>query len=527
MPLSIGGSTYTWNNGVTNGVAFNPAATNTYTVTGTDVNGCTNTDQIVVTVNSLPVVNAGIDQTLCQGNLVTLTATGASTYSWNNGVNQGVSFLPVVGTATYTVTGTSGAGCIATDQVVLTVNALPIVGAGADEVLCATSNVTLTGTGATTYTWNNGVTNGVAFTPVATNTYTVTGTDANGCVSTDQVVVTVGPIPVVFAGNDVTICDGQSVTLTASGATNYNWDNGISNGVLFTPSIGTITYSVTGTNAFGCVGTDQVNVTVNALPTVSFSSDVITGCAPLLVNLTNTTPGAASCSWAIENGATLSGCGTVQTTFTQAGCYDVTLTTTGANGCVNNLTISNMICVEEDPIASFTPASQVLTTLNTTVEFNNTSYGAVDYLWNFGDESMNSSIESPNHTYPEVDGNYNVQLIATSALGCVDTAYGFIQVQEELLYYVPNTFTPDFDDYNETFKPIFTSGFDPFDYTLLIYNRWGEVIFESHNAEIGWEGTYGVDGKIVQDGTYTWTIEYKRSINDAHQQIQGHVNIIR
>jgi gliding motility-associated-like protein len=186
-----------------------------------------------------------------------------------------------------------------------------------------------------------------------------------------------------------------------------------------------------------------------------------------------------------------------------------------------------MICVEEDPIASFTPASQVLTTLNTTVEFNNTSYGAVDYLWNFGDESMNSSIESPNHTYPEVDGNYNVQLIATSALGCVDTAYGFIQVQEELLYYVPNTFTPDFDDYNETFKPIFTSGFDPFDYTLLIYNRWGEVIFESHNAEIGWEGTYGVDGKIVQDGTYTWTIEYKRSINDAHQQIQGHVNIIR
>jgi gliding motility-associated-like protein len=527
MPLSVGSTAFSWDNGITNGVAFAPTATTTYTVTGTDANGCSNTDAVIVTVNQLPTINAGLDQTVCSGASITLTGTGASTYSWNNGVSNGVAFTPAVGAITYTVTGTSLASCTATDQVVVTVNALPVVNAGADQTLCASALVTLTGTGASTYTWNNGVTNGVAFTPATTTTYTLTGTDANGCVASDQVLVVLGPIPTVFAGTDVTLCDGQSVTLTASGATNYNWDNGISNGVLFTPSIGTITYSVTGTNAFGCVGTDQVNVTVNALPTVSFSSDVNTGCVPLLVNLTNTTPGAASCSWAIENGATLSGCGTVQTTFTQAGCYDVTLTTTGANGCANNLTISNMICVEEDPIASFTPASQVLTTLNTTVEFNNTSYGAVDYLWNFGDESMNSSIESPNHTYPQVDGNYNVQLIATSALGCVDTAYGFIQVQEELLYYVPNTFTPDFDDYNETFKPIFTSGFDPFDYTLLIYNRWGEVIFESHNAEIGWEGTYGVDGKIVQDGTYTWTIEYKRSINDGHQQIQGHVNIIR
>jgi len=527
MPLSVGSNTFSWDNGITNGVAFAPVVTTTYTVTGTDANGCTNTDAVTVTVNQLPTVNAGLDQTVCSGTSITLTGVGASTYSWNNGINNGLAFTPAVGTTTYTVTGTSATSCIATDQVVVTVNALPIVDAGADQTLCASAIVTLTGSGAATYSWNNGVTNGVPFTPAATTTYTLTGTDGNGCVATDQVLITLGPIPTVFAGNDLTICDGQSVTLTASGATNYTWDNGISNGVLFAPSIGTVIYNVTGTNAFGCVGSDQVNVTVNALPTVSFVSDVNTGCAPLLVNLTNTTPSAASCSWAIENGATLSGCGTVQSTFTQAGCYDVTLTTTGANGCVNNLTISNMICVEENPIASFTPASQVLTTLNTTVEFNNTSFGAVNYLWNFGDESMNSSIESPTHTYPEMDGNYNAQLIATSTLGCVDTAYGFIQIQEELLFYVPNTFTPDFDDYNETFKPIFTSGFDPFDYTLLIYNRWGEVIFESHNAEIGWEGTYGVDGESVQDGTYTWTIEFKRSINDARKQIQGHVNIIR
>ena len=108
---------------------------------------------------------------------------------------------------------------------------------------------------------------------------------------------------------------------------------------------------------------------------------------------------------------------------------------------------------------------------------------------------------------------------------CSDTTWLAIDVDEELIFYVPNTFTPDDDNFNQLFAPVFTSGFDPYDFNLLIFNRWGEVIWESHNAEAGWDGTYG--GMPVQDGTYTWKIEFKTSANDERMIKTGHVNVIR
>src|SRR5574343_158994 len=309
-----GAATYTWNNGVTNGVAFTPAATTTYTVTGTSAAGCINTDQVVVIVNPLPTVNAGVDQTICVGATVTLSGSGASTYTWNNGVTNGVAFTPAA-TTTYTVTGTSAAGCINTDQVVVTVNPLPTVNAGADQTVCLGATVTLSGSGAATYTWNNGVTNGVAFTPAATATYTVTGTSAAGCINTDQVVVIVNPLPTVNAGVDQTICVGATVTLSGSGASTYTWNNGVTNGVAFTPAA-TTTYTVTGTSAAGCINTDQVVVTVNPLPTVNAGVDQ-TVCAGTPVTLNGS--GASIYVWSggITNGVAFTPAAT--TTYTLTG----------------------------------------------------------------------------------------------------------------------------------------------------------------------------------------------------------------
>ena len=160
---SSSSTTYTWNNSVSNGVAFTPTATTTYTVTGTDANGCVNTDQVTVTVNALPTVGAGsnfdfMGNTVCAGTTVTLSGSGASTYSWNNGITDATAFTPTA-TTTYTVTGTDANGCVNTDQVTVTVNALPTVGAGADVTVCAGTPVTLSGSGASTYTWNNAITN--------------------------------------------------------------------------------------------------------------------------------------------------------------------------------------------------------------------------------------------------------------------------------------------------------------------------------------------------------------------------------
>ena len=262
-----GAISYSWNNGISDGIAFTPAATTTYQVTGTDANGCQNTDETVVTVNSLPSVSAGADQTVCNGSAVTLSGSGALSYSWNNGITDGTAFT-ATSTTIYTVTGTDLNGCENSDQVTVNVNGLPSVSAGADESICLGESVTLSGSGALSYNWDNGVTDGTAFTPASTNTYQVTGTDGNGCQNTDQVLVTVNSLPNVSAGTDQSICAGSSLTLSGSGASSYSWDNGVTNGVSFTPSA-TNTYQVTGTDNNGCQNTDQVIVTMNSAPSTA------------------------------------------------------------------------------------------------------------------------------------------------------------------------------------------------------------------------------------------------------------------
>ncbi len=118
-----------------------------------------------------------------------------------------------------------------------------------------------------------------------------------------------------------------------------------------------------------------------------------------------------------------------------------------------------------------------------------------------------------------------IELIAYSSLGCTDTAFSTVQIIDELLYYVPNSFSPDGDSFNQTFEPVFTAGFDPYDYTFQIFNRYGELIFQSNDAGIGWDGTFG--GDISQDGTYTWKIEFKALENDERSVVVGHVIVIR
>jgi gliding motility-associated-like protein len=232
----------------------------------------------------------------------------------------------------------------------------------------------------------------------------------------------------------------------------------------------------------------------------------------------------------MSDGTVLTGCSTVNNTFEAAGCYDITLTVSSLNNCVSSLTSNDLICVEANPIAAFAPSINIVTEYNGLIDFTNLSIGATDYSWTFGDNSSPTSEENPSHDFGGQNQNtWLVTLVAATPLGCVDTAYSTIIYQEELIFYVPNTFTPDDDDYNQTFKPIFTAGYDPYDYVLYIFNRWGEIIFESHDSEKGWDGSYGNNGEVelVQDGTYTWKLEFKVTKNDERKMVVGHVNIIR
>ncbi len=252
-----------------------------FTVTLASCSSIDNTN-ISLTDPNGPSVNAGANQSICIGEQVILSATNpdAATISWSGGISDNTAFTPSLGTTTYTVTATLN-GCSSTDQVDVIVNPLPIVDAGTDQTICDGDAITLAANNpdAATLSWDNGITDNVAFTPnLGTTTYTVTAT-LNGCSSTDQVDIIVNPLPTVDAGIDQNICEGESTNLSANNPDNATllWDNGITNGNNFTPNIGTTTYTVTAT-LNGCSSTDQVDITVNALPTFVLSSSNPTSC---------------------------------------------------------------------------------------------------------------------------------------------------------------------------------------------------------------------------------------------------------
>jgi gliding motility-associated-like protein len=158
------------------------------------------------------------------------------------------------------------------------------------------------------------------------------------------------------------------------------------------------------------------------------------------------------------------------------------------------------------------------------VEVTNTSIGAVSYLWDMGDGSELLTVNQPGlYTYPlyQLD-QYTITQIVTAENGCTDTAFYTVEIDNDLLIYVPNTFTPDNDEYNQQFKPVIASQITA--YHLSIYNRWGEILFESFDKNVGWDGTY--NGTIVQNGTYIWTAVV--STNGTNKIVKnGHVNLIR
>ena len=311
---------------------------------------------VTVTVNPIPTVTASSTPSpaiVCAGNSVTLTGGGATTYTWTDGVNtptDGVSFVPA-SSSTYTVTGTT-AGCSSTATLAVTVNPTPTVTASSTPspaTVCAGSSVTLTGGGATTYSWTDGVntpTDGVSFVPASSSTYTVTGTTA-GCSSTATLAVTVNPIPTITASSTpspATVCAGSSVTLTGAGATTYTWSDGVNtqtDGISFIPAASS-TYTVTGTSS-GCTSTATLAVTVNPIPTVTASSTPSPATICFGSSVTLTGGGASTYTWSDGVNTPTDGISFIPAT---SSTYTVTGTT---SGCSSTATLS--VTVNPAPIS--------------------------------------------------------------------------------------------------------------------------------------------------------------------------------
>ena len=272
--LSISGSfSVIWStNDTSKTISIKPNATTTYKITATDTKGCSNTDDIIVTVNNVPTANAGADKTILKGASTNLTATGGGTYLWSTSQTASTITVNPTITTTYKVTVTSN-GCSATDAVVVTVLNLT-TNAGTDQTICIGQTATLTATGADTYKWStNATTATITVSPTLTTTYKVTGTKS-GATATDDVVVYVNPLPIVNIGTDKSICKGDVQVLNVDNSFSAKWNSGqITNTISVKPSI-TTSYSVTVTDNNGCTATDGINIIVNDIPNVNAGNDI-------------------------------------------------------------------------------------------------------------------------------------------------------------------------------------------------------------------------------------------------------------
>lgn len=380
---ATGAASYSWNTGATTSVLnVSPVSTTVYTVTGTS-GSCDNVKTVTVTVNTNPTVSVN-SATVCSGNTATLTATGATSYSWNTGATGGsINVGPAV-TTVYTVTGSNG-NCSNTKTATITVNATPTVVVNSTSI-CAGSAATLTASGAGTYNWNTGATTAVInVTPSSTTVYTVTGITGS-CSNVKTATVTVNITPTVSV-NSATICSGSSATLSANGASAYSWNTGASTAVINVSPASTTVYTVTGSNGT-CSNVKTATVTVNTSPTISVNSSTICSGNNTSLNAS----GATTYSW--NTGATTSG-------ISVSPLVTTIYTVTGTNGGCSN-TKTSTVTVNATPtvnVTSFTICSGGSATL--------TASGASSYSWNTGSTSNPLVISPTSTTVYTVTGTSN------------------------------------------------------------------------------------------------------------------------
>lgn len=514
-----GASTYLWMPGSLTGssVVVSPTANTTYTVTGTDVNGCTDNGTIAIAVAGLPSLNVTpTATTICQGGTVALNAspTGNSTFSWSPTAGLSAPNLPATNasptsTTTYVVTRTNNTtGCSRTATVVVTVNPAPAITASASSTTICTGNpVTLTGTGASTYNWMPGNLNGSSVTvnPVASTTYTVTGTDINGCTGTQTIAITVGSQPTVTASSSSpSVCDGSSATLSASGTTSYTWMPGNLTGssVIVTPNV-TTTYTVTGDNGPGCSNTATITVTVNSLPTVGASTSVSTICPGDVVTLTGS--GAASYDWMPGS---LSG-----SPVTDAPTSSITYTVTGTdvNGCSNTSTIS--IAVNTPPAVSVVLMNDTFCDIDGPTALSGGSpaggtYSGPGVSGNaFDASSVGSGTYTITYTFTDVNGCSD----SASQTVIVDICNGLPSTPEPIgvMQVVPN---PNEGEFVLTFNIAAAD-----DYILEIHNALGQIVYaEQLNS---FSGQYSNKINLSEHGRGAYTIRLRSSTNEIIERV--------
>lgn len=537
-----GANSYIWDNGVTDSIKFVPLNTSTYTVIGTDSNNCSNTDQIPVTVGACgvpPIANFGtLDTSICIGDCISFVDSSANfptNWTWYfSGSDSSISTLQNPSNICYNTAGSFDVKLVVTnangsDSITfvnyITVNSLPSVIANTDTSICIGDSIQLSATGADNYTWDNGLGSGQNQTasPVINTSYVVIGTDANNCVNTDTVDVTINQLPIVNTSPDTTVCFGSPVNLSASGGNIYDWDNGLGIGQTQSPiPTNDTTYTVTVTDSNSCVNTGQVDVTVNPVPVLTTTPDT-TICNGNSVTLSAS--GATIYNW--DNGLGLGNIKNVTPTVTTT--YSVV--GVDGNGCSDTNTVIITVDPCAPPVASFSVNDSTIC-VGDCIDFTDLSSNSPDtWTWYFSNaDTPTSSSQDPLSICYSNAGSFDVKLVVSNAYGSDSTTYTNLIVVDScntptppivVEVIVPNVFTPNTDGQNDLFN---ITGTGITELNLKIFNRWGQLLFETNQLNEGWNGRT-TSGSEVPEGTYFY-IAKVTTIN-GDEEHTGTVTLIR
>ena len=514
-----------------------------YAIIVRDQNNCL--DTLEVTVNTLADLTFDVNQVDVSCNLgadgeieVVNIQNGINPYQYSvdNGINtQGSNLFSNLTAGTYDVWVADDNGCSATEQILIDQNDPIAVEFNVQDVSCFGVNdggvtVTTTVGGTPIYQYSiDGINfqGNTVFGGLSGINYTLSVQDQNACIfdttfvvnEPDQLISETELTPVSCFGGQNGVIEFQN---TAGGIPAYSYS--IDGGANFSASTeftglvaGSYTWVVQDAN--GC----QYSETVDLAQPQLLNPDAIAvdalchgDCNGALVGQAQGGTPPYSFLWS-GNGFDQQG---AQQNDLCPGNY--TLTVVDDNNCTATFAI--VINQPAEVVANFDTEGNEWTILDPTVNFINLSDEATIYDWSFGDGSSSVDV-NPEHNYGENADTYTVILIAANDFGCADTVRRIITIANEILFYIPNTFTPDGNAFNETFKVEFFAGYEPEDYSFLIFNRWGQLVFEAQSPSEEWDGNY--QGRPVQDGTYIWKLEYRETITDERYIHNGHINIIR
>ena len=532
--------TYLWSNSQTTQTVSNLLA-GAYNVVVTDNLGCTVNGNTTITQPLAPILlQESHTNILCFGNntgSIDLSVSGGTspyTYSWSNSsTTQDIQNL-IAGT--YNVTVTDANGCIAVMSINVTQPAIPLsVGYTTTNVSCfglsdGSIDVTpLGGTGPFTYFWTTGLAS-QDLSNIPAGQYIIAITDANNCVTSAQITVnqptaplsgTITQLPITCYGAN----DGQ-LTANANGGTapySYTWSpSGQTGSIASMLAPGTYVVSIVDANGCTASATDLLATPPSLLAQMNISDNVV--CLPSIATVTNASVGTFnSVLWTLSNGQSFTS-NQFTLNLTSVGCIDITLLITNANGCTADTTISDAICVIPGPTAAFSTASPEIDFSTGELSFINNSTNYIGSIWQFGD-GTSATLDNPIHTYPAATiDSYNVMLVVYDANGCSDTAYSVVESNDIVRLTVPNGFTPNGDGLNDIFIPVVSNSDQIKFYRFEVYNRWGQLVFESTKPGEGWDGKF--NGKQAQFGVYNWIVRFEVPENEP-VNANGHVTLIK